>query len=95
MITKQDFEIYLDYMLSYYGVERSELRLSAYKVQGEDSYEFFDSARIISILESGIMVWKYEEDEEEENESVFVSWSAIDEISIMLRENDEDNEYEE
>ncbi len=94
MMTKQDFEIYLDYMIDYYGVERSELRISAYKVQGDDSYEFFESARIISILESGIMVWKYEDEEEEENESAFVSWSAIDEISIMLREVDEDEEYE-
>lgn len=72
MITKQDFETYLDIMIEYYKVNRSELLVSAYKVLPEgDIYDFFEDSKIISVLDTGIIVMREfleEEDDEDEDE---------------------------
>ncbi|MFX0077446.1 MAG: hypothetical protein ACFE96_18540 [Candidatus Hermodarchaeota archaeon] len=93
VITKQDFEIYLEFMMDYLQAQRPELRVSVYKMFSDGSTEIFEECKILSTLESGIIVWRsdYDEDEEyddedvefsETGESVFVPWSSMDEITI-------------
>ncbi|MHA1377120.1 MAG: hypothetical protein ACTSRG_01945 [Candidatus Helarchaeota archaeon] len=95
VITKQDFEIYVDLMMDLLDARREQLRVSAFKMFSDGSTEYFEDAIIISILESGIIVEEsgYEEDEEEyyeqeveeEKEIIFVPWTSIDEITITKK----------
>ena len=93
-ITKEDFLVFMDLMVDKLGVRREDLRVSAYKLFVDGSTEYFEEAKIIATLESGIVVIRneYEEDEEDydesEEETVFVPWTSIDEIVIVKKYED-------
>ncbi|MHA1300334.1 MAG: hypothetical protein ACTSO9_13005 [Candidatus Helarchaeota archaeon] len=93
VITKQDFETYLDLMTDILNVPRSQLRISAFKMFSDGNIEYFEDAKLISVLESGIIVQEsevdedeeeeYDEDEYEPDEYIFVPWSSIDQITVI------------